>query len=93
MENIEIKRRRAQSKFNKDLPRFECFCGKQYLSYPALYLHIKKKHNNYLQLTKNGKKSESTKLVESTDQTEGYKIFRLSIDPKNLPDYERKDYH
>lgn len=25
--------------------RFECNCGKNYLSYPALFTHIKNKHN------------------------------------------------
>jgi hypothetical protein len=92
-ENMDTKRRRTQSKFNKNVPRFECFCSKQYLSYPALYLHIKNKHNDYLQQTKNGKKGEPTKMMESVDATEGFKIYKLSIDPKNLLDSDRKDIY
>lgn len=26
---------------------FQCGCGKRYLSYPALYTHIKTKHNGH----------------------------------------------
>lgn len=66
-ENPDIKRRRSQSKFNKELPRYECFCSKQYLSYPALYLHLKNKHHAYFQNTKNGKRMEPTKLIEMFD--------------------------
>ncbi len=45
------------------MPRYECFCSKQYLSYPALYLHLKNKHQQHFQNSKNGKKIETTKLV------------------------------
>jgi len=40
---------------------------KQYLSYPALYLHMKNKHIDYFQTSKNGKKVEPTKLTETFD--------------------------
>jgi hypothetical protein len=43
IEQEQKKRKRIQVKDNKG-PRYECFCLKKYLSYPALYLHLKKKH-------------------------------------------------
>lgn len=38
----KIKRRSKKDNLDRD---FLCGCGKQYLSYPALYTHIKTKHN------------------------------------------------
>ena len=38
----KIKRRSKKDKTGRN---FICGCGKQYLSYPALYTHIKTKHN------------------------------------------------
>ena len=55
--------RRNQSKYDKETPRYECFCSKQYLSYPALYLHVKNKHGQYFHSPKTGKKIEMTKLI------------------------------
>ena len=87
-ENLpESKRsRRSQSKFNKEVPRYECFCSKQYLSYPALYLHLKNKHQQHFQNSKNGKKVETTKLVESFDSAEGFKVYKISIDTNTEKD-------
>ncbi len=68
-EDTDPKRKRTQSKYNKNSTRYECFCAKQYLSYPALYLHLKNKHHNYFMSTKGGKKVENTKLIETIDST------------------------
>ena len=38
------KSKRRRSKKDKKGRNFHCGCGKQYLSYPALYTHIKNKH-------------------------------------------------
>lgn len=37
---------------------FQCGCGKRYLSYPALYTHIKTKHN--------GQQPEGTQKTSTT---------------------------
>ena len=36
---------KRRSKKDKTARNFVCGCGKQYLSYPALYTHLKTKHN------------------------------------------------
>jgi hypothetical protein len=66
-EGMPEKRRRTQAKENKGSPRYECFCSKQYLSYPALYLHLKNKHINYFINSRGTRKVEATKLIESYD--------------------------
>lgn len=38
----KIKRRKRDDQKNRD---YVCGCGKSYLSYPALYTHLKQKHN------------------------------------------------
>ena len=43
-EQIKPKQKR-RSKNEKDGRNYVCGCGKTYLSYPALYTHIKTKHN------------------------------------------------
>ena len=49
------KGRRRKSKNDEKVDRnFICGCGKDYFSYPALYTHIKNKHN--------GKAPEGTEL-------------------------------
>ena len=73
------------------MPRYECFCLKQYLSYPALYLHMKNKHIDYFQTSKNSKKIEPTKMVEAYDPVEGFKIFKISLDPNAVSEYDKKD--
>jgi len=75
--------RRTQSKFSKEVPRYECFCSKQYLSYPALYLHLKNKHQQHFQNSKNGKKIETTKLIETFDTKEGFRVYKISLDNSN----------
>lgn len=39
----ENRRRRTRNDFSNR--NFMCGCGKSYLSYPALYTHLKQKHN------------------------------------------------
>lgn len=43
MDTLVVKQRR-RSKKDKDGRNYICACGKSYLSYPALYTHIKNKH-------------------------------------------------
>lgn len=41
----ELKKTRRRTRIETDDERnYECGCGKKYLSYPALYLHLKNKH-------------------------------------------------
>lgn len=56
----ELKRKR-RTRNDEDGRNFSCNCGKSYLSYPALYTHIKTKHNG---------KAEFTKLVYGKDDNE-----------------------
>ena len=43
-----LKKRRARNDpNNRD---FKCPCGKSYLSYPALFTHVKQKHNGKVHL-------------------------------------------
>jgi len=41
-----IKKRRTLVE-TKDERNYICGCGKNYCSYPAIYLHFKKKHNGF----------------------------------------------
>lgn len=45
MSNFMQKNKRRRSKKDKNGRIYHCGCGKKYLSYPALYTHIKNKHN------------------------------------------------
>lgn len=45
LKNIQKRRIRSDTQ-NRD---FKCQCGKGYLSYPALYTHIKQKHPENIQ--------------------------------------------
>jgi hypothetical protein len=44
-ENYEPKRRSRRKKLDDEGRNYTCVCGKSYLSYPALYTHVKTKHN------------------------------------------------
>lgn len=52
VEDKEDKRKR-RTRNDDDGRNFSCSCGKSYLSYPALYTHIKTKHNGKPEFTKN----------------------------------------
>lgn len=43
MDPTKKKTRRTRSETNTER-NYQCGCGKTYLSYPALYLHLKLKH-------------------------------------------------
>lgn len=43
-ESLLATKNRRRSKKDKVGRNFTCGCGKEYLSYPALYTHIKTKH-------------------------------------------------
>jgi hypothetical protein len=45
-DNTEAKQKKGRRpRSDEDGRNFSCSCGKSYLSYPALYTHIKTKHN------------------------------------------------
>ena len=46
-------KRKRRTRNDDDGRNFSCSCGKSYLSYPALYTHIKTKHNWQPEFTKN----------------------------------------
>lgn len=46
----EKRKRRPRS--DEDGRNYSCSCGKSYLSYPALYTHIKTKHNGKVEAYK-----------------------------------------
>lgn len=41
---------------------------------------MKNKHLEYFQISKNGKKTEATKLTETYDQNEGFKVYKILTD-------------
>ena len=44
--NLELaKKKRRKGNETQQERNYKCFCGKTYLSYPALYLHKKLKHS------------------------------------------------
>lgn len=43
-ENNEQKKKTRRTRKDEEGRNFSCPCGKSYLSYPALYTHIKTKH-------------------------------------------------
>ncbi len=43
--NSQKSKHKRRSKNDQNKRDFNCGCGKRYLSYPALYTHIKTKHN------------------------------------------------
>lgn len=51
LDNDELKRKR-RTRNDEDGRNFSCNCGKSYLSYPALYTHVKTKHNGKPEFTK-----------------------------------------
>ena len=53
MDLLDNSRRRTKFETNNERT-YECGCGKSYLSYPALYLHLKLKHD--------GKHAEGTQI-------------------------------
>lgn len=51
LDNDDLKRKR-RTRNDEDGRNFSCNCGKSYLSYPALYTHVKTKHNGKPEFTK-----------------------------------------
>ena len=45
---------------------------------------MKNKHNDYFQSSKNGKKVEPTKLIESYNHAQGYKVYKIAVDANLL---------
>jgi hypothetical protein len=59
MDSLDKSRRRTKFETNNER-NYECGCGKSYLSYPALYLHLKIKHD--------GKHAEGTQCKKKVHQ-------------------------
>ncbi|OMJ89734.1 hypothetical protein SteCoe_7999 [Stentor coeruleus] len=66
------KRRSKNDKVNRS---FTCGCGKSYLSYPALYTHIKTKHDGY-----NPQETISNNSFSSKKRGRPKKIIKEDID-------------
>lgn len=62
-ESLLTTKNKRRSKKDKEGRVFVCGCGKEYLSYPALYTHIKTKHE--------GKQPEGTKAHQPTTNKRG----------------------
>lgn len=64
--NIKNKRRSKKDKTGRN---YICGCGKEYLSYPALYTHIKTKHEGVqpvgtkAHITSNNKRGRPKKVI------------------------------
>ena len=54
-DKINDSRRKRRSKNDQNGRKYQCECGKSYLSQPALTNHRKTKHENSLNLTKRGR--------------------------------------
>lgn len=69
-------KRKRRTRNDDDGRNFSCSCGKSYLSYPALYTHIKTKHNGKSEFTKsiNAKEEQSYDAKENDEisETEKY---------------------
>ena len=64
---VKQKRRKRNDQINRN---YSCGCGKSYLSYPALYTHLKQKHNgkqpegtNFPHGNSNRKKGRPIKVI------------------------------
>lgn len=68
------KPRRAQGKRN-----FACGCGKAYLSYPALYTHVKNKHEGEFPIGSNSKRKLPKELIPDLSN-----YFRRDLESFNL---------
>ena len=53
-EGIKMKKRRPRSAAGER--NYLCGCGKAYLSYPALYTHVKNKHTGVFPIGSNAKR-------------------------------------
>lgn len=77
-----LKRGKRRSKKDKEQRRYLCGCGKDYLSYPALYTHIKNKHN--------GIAPEGTSLPQNK-LASGKQSIETKTNLSNNNEYNNKD--
>ncbi|CAD8126588.1 unnamed protein product [Paramecium sonneborni] len=59
-DGVEKKKRSRTRKYSDAQREHKCECGKSYLSYPALYTHMKQKHNGQSQKNLDEQRLEST---------------------------------
>jgi hypothetical protein len=52
LDKSEDLKRKRRTRNDEDGRNFSCNCGKSYLSYPALYTHVKTKHNGKSEFAK-----------------------------------------
>ena len=69
-------RSRRRSKNDNSGRDYKCGCGKRYLSYPALYTHIKQKHA--------GRTPQGTKVSDLTTGRGRGRPKKIHIDDKNF---------
>jgi hypothetical protein len=78
-----LQKNKRRSKKDKAGRNYICGCGKNYLSYPALYTHIKNKHNN--------KHPEGTTLQPQSRIKPGRPPKRTDSQSKNSEDDQSHD--
>ena len=61
--------------------RYECFCSRQYLSYCALYQHLRLHHPEFLN---RNKRFSNTNTIDTTDPVYGYKIRKLTSERRKI---------
>ena len=71
MEDKDKKRRPRSSAGERN---YFCGCGKAYLSYPALYTHVKNKHDGVFPIGSNAKRK-----IPKQNEEENNKLFEKSI--------------
>ena len=52
---VDEKTKKRRTRKDDEGRNFNCTCGKSYLSYPALYTHIKTKHGGKAEFSKGNK--------------------------------------
>ena len=83
-------RKRSHAKFDMEKDRYECGkCKRQYLSYPALYLHFKKKHQRLFRKYWHIR-SNTPKMQEEIGRGQSYRVFVMLIDKELLEEDEKQ---
>lgn len=81
----EVKQKKRRPRSDEDGRNFSCSCGKSYLSYPALYTHIKTKHNGKPEFSKLCSRSELSEDLKEEEVEESEK----AEDSKNMENLKK----
>ncbi len=74
-ETVKLKKRKRRPRNAAGERNYNCGCGKSYLSYPALYTHVKNKHNGVFPIGSNAKRK-----VPRDSDVESEVLFIRNID-------------